>query len=282
MAQSQEEGSASVLALTRSDDLPVGVNLSWRLQVLIASGRLAPGDRLPGVREFAAGAGVNVNTARAVYRRLEDQGLAVSRQGLGTFVAPYVTVAPTLEQLAAQVAGDAIAQGIDPRELARAIYAGSAPGDPFAKGEEAEEAGAAAPSTPEEERSARASLRGQIARLEARLAAYPEGSPSAGSGGALMAHPRVTDIDELEATRDELIARLKRAEADAERRGKRQSAARRWREDAISDPAAHRWESASREDFGDPGCGRVEVRPAWGPVGALMDWWRVKMSSGCP
>ena len=83
------------------------------------------------MREFATGAGVNVNTARGVYSRLEEQGLTVSRQGLGTFVSPYVPVAPTLEQFAAEVAAEAIAQGIDPRELARALYAGSSPGRAF-------------------------------------------------------------------------------------------------------------------------------------------------------
>lgn len=264
---------------TRSDDLPVGTNLSWRLQVLIHSGRLAPRDRLPGVREFAAGAGVNVNTARSVYRRLEHQGLAVSQQGLGTFVAPHVTIAPTLEQFAAAVAAEAIAQGIDPRELARALYAGSSPRDPFS--EPIDEELARSPRTQEEKRSARTALRGQIARLEAKLAAYPEAAGSAPETYP-AAHPRLASIDELEATRDELIARLQRAQADASRTSERRDAARQWREDALADPSAHRWEYATREDLGEPGCGRVEVRPAWGPIGALMDWWRVKMSSGCP
>src|SRR5918996_182138 len=159
MAQQREER----LLLSdpgRSDDLPVGTTLAWRLRVLIHSGRLVPKQRLPGVREFAAGAGVNVNTARSVYRRLGGQGLAVSQQGLGTFVAPYIAVAPTLEQFAAQVSADAIAQGIDPRELARALYSGSSPRDPFAEPQEEVRA-------PEETRTARAALRGQIARLEA-------------------------------------------------------------------------------------------------------------------
>src|SRR3954470_2039829 len=169
MAHSRE--AADLPELVRSDDLPVGINLSWRLRVLIHSGRLAPRDRLPGVREFAAGAGVNVNTARSVYRRLEAQGLAVSLQGLGTFVDPYVTVTPNLEELAAKVAADAIAHGIDPRELAQAIYAGSSSQDPFS--EPADEK-TETQRGPDEERSARATLRGQIARLEARLAPYPE------------------------------------------------------------------------------------------------------------
>jgi DNA-binding transcriptional regulator YhcF (GntR family) len=262
----------------RSDDLPVGTNLSWRLQVLIHSGRLAPKQRLPGVREFAAGAGVNVNTARSVYRRLENQGLAISQQGLGTFVAPYATIAPTLEQFAAQVAAEAIAQGIDPRELARALYAGSSPRDPFTESLDEE----LAPRTPEEERSARAALRGQIARLEARLAPYVEAGGSAQEPSPKEAHPRLASIDELEAIRDDLISKLKRAQGEAKRTEDRQGAARRWREEALADPSAHRWEYATREDLGEPGCGRIEVRPALGPVGALMDWWRVKMSSGCP
>jgi DNA-binding transcriptional regulator YhcF (GntR family) len=265
---------------TRTDDLPVGTNLAWRLQVLIHSGRLAPKDRLPGVREFAAGAHVNVNTARSVYRRLEDQGLAVSQQGLGTFVAPFVAVAPSLEEFAAQVAADAIAQGIDPRELARALYAGSSPQDPFSG--PLEERLVDTPRTQEEERSARAALRGQIARLEAKLAPYPEARGSSKAGAPSAPQPRVAGIDELEAIRDDLIARFKKAQAEATRREQREGAARRWREEALTEPSAHRWEYATREDLGEPGCGRLEVRPAWGPVGALMDWWRVKMSSGCP
>jgi DNA-binding transcriptional regulator YhcF (GntR family) len=278
MAQQREE-RLLISDPTRADDLPVGTNLSWRLQVLIHSGRLAPKDRLPGVREFAAGAGVNVNTARSVYRRLENQGLAVSQQGLGTFVAPYVTVAPSLEQFAAQVAAEAIAQGIDPRELARALYTGSAPRDPFS--EPLDEELPSKPRTPQEERSARAALRGQIARLEAKLAPYVSG-PRSTLERPPEPQPRVATIDELEATRDDLVARLKDAQAEAQHKEDRYGAARRWREEALADPSAHRWEYATRDDLGEPGCGRVEVRPALGPVGALLDWWRVKMSSGCP
>src|SRR5215208_6692812 len=279
MAQQPEE-RVLVSDLARSDDLPVGTNLSWRLQILIRSGRLAPKDRLPGVREFAAGAGVNVNTARSVYRRLENQGLAVSQQGLGTFVAPHATVAPALEQFAAQVAAEAMAQGIDPRELARALYAGSSPRDPFSEPLDKDVVGT--PRTPEEERSARDALRGQIARLEAKLAPYPEASGTSEAKVPSAPQPRLASIDELEAIRDDLVARLERAQGEARRMDERQGAARQWREDAIADPRTHRWEYATREDLGEAGCGRVEVRPAWGPVGALMDWWRVKMSSGCP
>jgi hypothetical protein len=133
-----------------------------------------------------------------------------------------------------------------------------------------------------EERSARAALRGQIARLEAKLAPYVEAMGAGRESRPPMAQPRLASIDELEATRDQLIARLREAQAEASRREERRGAARRWREDALADPSAHRWEYATREDLGEAGCGQVEVTPAWGPIGALMDWWRVKMSSGCP
>src|SRR5436190_9347576 len=114
--------------LARSDDLPLGAQLAWRLRALIASGQLGPGDRLPGVRELASGTGVNVNTARTVYRRLEEDGLIVSRHGLGTFVSEDAPASPELERLAADAADRARESGVDPRDLARAIYAGSGPG----------------------------------------------------------------------------------------------------------------------------------------------------------
>jgi hypothetical protein len=36
------------------------------------------------------------------------------------------------------------------------------------------------------------------------------------------------------------------------------------------------------EDIGEPGCKHWHAKPKWGPLGLLMGWWRVKISSGCP
>jgi DNA-binding transcriptional regulator YhcF (GntR family) len=267
MAQSRlEDASASDLA--RSDDLPVGAQLAWRLRVLIASGQLRAGDRLPGVRELAGAATVNVNTARAVYRRLEDDGLIVSRQGLGTFVADDAPASPDLERLAADAAESARASGVDPRDLARAIYAGSA---------------AELPVEAADERPGRNELRRQIARLESLLASYPnarkQGEPT---HPLLRPKGHVADMAELERTRDELLERLRRAREEAERNGERHREARTRLEKMTTDPAAHKWETVSKEEIGEPGCATWEVAPKWGPVGALMNWWRVKVSSGCP
>jgi hypothetical protein len=48
------------------------------------------------------------------------------------------------------------------------------------------------------------------------------------------------------------------------------------------DPAAHPWERVTHEDIGEPGCRQYHARPRLGFLGLLMDWWRVRISSGCP
>ena len=268
--------------LARADDLPVGAQLAWRLRVLIASGQLAPGDRLPGVRELASGTGVNVNTARAVYRRLTDDGLIASRHGLGTFVAEDAPRFPDLERLAADAVEGARANGVDPRDLARAIYAASS--GPGELGAEPVSAETDVPEIGADERVGRQELRRQIARLEAELASYPGDTRKPGAPTHPLLRPKghVPNMAELERIRDDLIERLDRARAASERRGAGQRRARTRLEEMAADPAAHRWETVTSEDLGEPGCGTWEVRPKWGPVGALMNWWRVKVSSGCP
>jgi DNA-binding transcriptional regulator YhcF (GntR family) len=66
--------------------VPIGAQLAVKLRRLIEDGTLRPGDRLPSIRELAPSAGVNVNTVRAVYRRLEQEGLIATEHGRGTFV----------------------------------------------------------------------------------------------------------------------------------------------------------------------------------------------------
>jgi DNA-binding transcriptional regulator YhcF (GntR family) len=80
------------LHVNRDGDVPVGTQLAWQVQALIASGRLQPGEQLPSVRKLAEVAGVNVNTVRSVYERLEGEGFIVTAHGRGSFVAQNVPV----------------------------------------------------------------------------------------------------------------------------------------------------------------------------------------------
>src|SRR3954454_13192289 len=60
--------------VNRASGVPLGTQLVDQFRDAVADGRLGERDRLPSVRELAHSAGVNVNTVRAVYARLEAEG----------------------------------------------------------------------------------------------------------------------------------------------------------------------------------------------------------------
>ncbi|MFD4025583.1 GntR family transcriptional regulator [Streptomyces sp. NPDC058576] len=64
--------------------------LAAELRAKIQDGVYAPGSALPKVRELQESEGVAYQTARDVYRVLEDEGLIISRRGEGTFVSPIL------------------------------------------------------------------------------------------------------------------------------------------------------------------------------------------------
>lgn len=271
------------------DELPVGTQLGWRLRALIVSGRLGAGDRLPTVRALAEWAGVNVNTVRAVYELLEAGGLVVSRHGRGTFVADDARGSEEVERIATEAIAEARAAGIDPRDLAVvAMVCATVP-------EALEEAphrpaGPAEIELPEvdlegDERVARRELRRQIEWLEAALATEARELPREAPPGPVprwREESHVAGVEELERVRDALAEQLAEARGAAERRAVREGKARERREAMLRDPGAHRWEVVSAEDVGEPGCAEWEVSPRFGPLGALMRWWQVKVSGGCP
>jgi DNA-binding transcriptional regulator YhcF (GntR family) len=88
------------LQVDRDGDIPVGTQLTWQIQALITEGRLQPGEQLPSVRRLAEATGVNVNTIRSVYDRLEGEGFVRTEHGRGSFVAENV---PRLDPGAAAV-----------------------------------------------------------------------------------------------------------------------------------------------------------------------------------
>ena len=65
-----------------TEDRPIWQQLTDQLALRILKGEYPPGERLPGVRELAAQAGVNPNTMQRAMAQLEADGLAVgSRTG---------------------------------------------------------------------------------------------------------------------------------------------------------------------------------------------------------
>jgi DNA-binding transcriptional regulator YhcF (GntR family) len=198
------------LAVDRRAEIPVGTQLVWGLRTRIADGRLTPSQRLPGVRELAGMFEINVNTARAVYQRLEREGLIESYQGMGTFVASAPGSRPGVGELAAESARRARELGVDPRELATALYMSSET-HPHV----------------ERERDRRVELRAQIAALQAALAEVESSNPSVPpppEHRPLPAGPRLLDAKELEQVRAGLVRRLTDAQAALDARAASASA----------------------------------------------------------
>jgi DNA-binding transcriptional regulator YhcF (GntR family) len=83
--------------VNRASGVPLGTQLVDQIRDAVADGRLGEGDRLPSVRDLAHTAGVNVNTVRAVYARLEAEGVVRREHGRGTFVARPQNVRGTSE-----------------------------------------------------------------------------------------------------------------------------------------------------------------------------------------
>jgi DNA-binding transcriptional regulator YhcF (GntR family) len=77
---------APALRVETTDPTPPYEQLRRQLADLIASGVLAPGDRLPPLRQLAADLGLAVGTVGRTYRELEAAGLVASRRGGGTRV----------------------------------------------------------------------------------------------------------------------------------------------------------------------------------------------------
>ena len=137
-----------------------------------------------------------------------------------------------------------------------------------------------------DERPARVDLRRQIGRLERELAALRGeafGRLAIECGvDAFAAAPRVLGLGELERLRDELADLVAAARAALAERAAAEAEQRELLRAMIASPADFKWVRISRADLGEPGCGHWHSRPRLGPIGMLMGWWRVKVSSGCP
>jgi hypothetical protein len=142
-----------------------------------------------------------------------------------------------------------------------------------------------APTPSVDERRVRDDLRAQIARLELRLSEiFASAFPREGIDWRVGAigGPRVLGVAELERVRDALAYRLSEAQAELARRADVEEANRGVLESMIAEPERYRWVRVSNEDIGERGCRHWHSRPRWGIVGMLLNWWRVKVSSGCP
>lgn len=194
------------IAIDRDAEIPIGVQLAWALRTRIRDGALKPNDKLPGLREVAEATGVNVNTVRTVYQRLEQEGLIDSQQGSGTFVTSTPRRPSAVTTIAAEAAREARDTGVDPREVAAALY--------VSPSSRAGPAGEAA--------ERRRLLRHQITALEhtlVELEAKHPGVAPATRQRKIDPGPTLLDATELERVRSTLVRRLSAIQTAIDRLG---------------------------------------------------------------
>lgn len=134
-------------------------------------------------------------------------------------------------------------------------------------------------------RSTRHEFYRQIALLEREVSAATaelELGRRPRPNGSRSAKPHVLTDAELESVRDSLVAQLN----DVERLRVQQEAdhaeARALLKRMSEVPAAFPWTKVTTKELGDGGCRTWQSVPVLGPVGLLGNWWRIRMSSGCP
>jgi hypothetical protein len=136
-----------------------------------------------------------------------------------------------------------------------------------------------------DEAAARRSLRDQIAHLESDLGAlFCTTFPRTGFDWRVPSRggPRVLSLTELEVLRDQLAERLEHNRRVLGDRTYGEELNRRRIEEMMLEPERHKWMVIRNEDIGERGCKSWHVRPRFGVLGMLMNWWRVRISSGCP
>lgn len=92
------------------ESVPIYVQIMKGVLWDIAVGELAPGDKLPSVRDLARDAKVNPNTAQRAYMELERAGVVETLRGQGTFV---VANPETVKEVRDEVTQGAVRSFVD-------------------------------------------------------------------------------------------------------------------------------------------------------------------------
>jgi GntR family transcriptional regulator len=118
-----------IVRIDLASAVPAYVQISAQLRALLVSGELAPGSKLPPVRQLALDLGVHHNTVALAYRTLADEGWLDLRRGRGAVVVERrerrasfeakTEFSRRLEALVAQAAAD----GLSPHAVAREFEA---------------------------------------------------------------------------------------------------------------------------------------------------------------
>jgi GntR family transcriptional regulator len=88
----------SDLSISHADPRPMYLQIMEQIRHRIAVGDWPPGQELPSIRALAVSTRVSVITVKRAYLELELEGVIVTRQGKGSFVAENANLGTSLRQ----------------------------------------------------------------------------------------------------------------------------------------------------------------------------------------
>jgi GntR family transcriptional regulator len=86
------------LSISHADPRPMYLQIVEQIRRRVAVGDWGPGYEIPSIRALAAATRVSVITVKRAFLELEHEGIIVTRQGRGTFVADDVAIANDLRE----------------------------------------------------------------------------------------------------------------------------------------------------------------------------------------
>lgn len=88
----------TLLPISQADPRPMYLQIMEQIRHRVAAGHWRPGDEIPSIRALAVDLRVSVITVKRAYLELEHEGVVVTRQGRGTFVAVDVNLGASLKE----------------------------------------------------------------------------------------------------------------------------------------------------------------------------------------
>lgn len=120
-----------MIQLNYRDPRPLYEQVRDSLRQMIVTGAIAPGERIPSVRELASSLAINPNTIQRAYRELEADGYLCTVPGKGSFACGgEIARRARRRELSAQLsalAAELRALGVTEEELLDILQGGEEP-----------------------------------------------------------------------------------------------------------------------------------------------------------
>jgi GntR family transcriptional regulator len=115
-----------MFVISQTDSRPMYLQIMEQIKQRIAVGDWAAGQAIPSIRHLAADVGVSVITVKRAYLELEREGVILTRQGKGCFVASDSEIGARIREQELtehleQAVRSAAMMGLSPKNLEKRI-----------------------------------------------------------------------------------------------------------------------------------------------------------------